>query len=108
MPEHSVSIMSKLEKASVIQILLYLYLNRNHNEITLNEIIDNVDAASQTIQKTIDYLELNEFITVEKTKTFPFKHIIKLTELGVAVGQSLAAVASVLHSFEYGKKESIP
>lgn len=64
MPEHSISIISKLEKASVNQILLYLYINRNHSEITLNELIDSVDAASQTIQKTIDYLELNEFITV--------------------------------------------
>lgn len=108
MPEHNISIISKLEKASVNQILLYLYINRNHSEIILNELIDSVDAASQTIQKTIDYLELNELITVEKTKTFPFKHIIKLTALGLEVGQSLEAVASALHSFECGKKESIP
>jgi DNA-binding MarR family transcriptional regulator len=100
MTENSIPLISKLEKVGVAQILLYLYINRFHDEITVNELIDNIQAVSATVQKTIDSLEANNLITIEKTKVFPFKHKIKLTSVGLEVAEPLTIVASALQKVE--------
>jgi hypothetical protein len=106
MPENSIPEISMLERVGVAQIILYIYANQKQ-EITVNTLLDNIDACRETVLRAIEYVELNRLITIEKTKIFPFKHIIRLTDSGLRVGKLLASVVDVLRQDATRKEKSI-
>jgi DNA-binding HxlR family transcriptional regulator len=87
-----------LEKTAAAQILLYLFFNQQG--VNRSELIRNIKAASDTLDTTIKFLELNNLISESKTKSFPPERLFTLTELGLKVAQPLAAIAEALHTAE--------
>lgn len=93
---------SVLNKTGFPQLILYLYKN-NSQEVNQDTVIYDLGphngqkgCASATIRKTLEYAEYRGFIKIEKKETFPFKHVICLTQLGLQVGQLLVSMDAVL------------
>lgn len=85
-----------LEKTASAQILLYLFFNQN--EVNRQDLANNVKAASDTLDSTIEFLKVNGLIKEERTKTFRPERRFTLTELGLKVAQPLSLIAAALQS----------
>ena len=96
MQKNGVPEVSKLERAGIIQTLLFLYINRKMPEITVNNLIDGIEAATDTVLRAIDYLIAEGLVEKEETRRFPFKHLLKLTDKGLSAAGPLVAVAQAL------------
>jgi DNA-binding HxlR family transcriptional regulator len=94
MQNNASSPISFLEKTAVAQTLLYLFFNQQG--VNRTDIANNVKAASNTIDSTLDFLKQNQLINEKNLKSFPPQRIFTLTELGLKVAQPLAVIADAM------------
>lgn len=91
---------SALEKTGAAQILAWLYNNTDENGINISEISKNVNAANETVGKTVDFLALNKLVIDDKKSKFPFKRKVSLTSLGRQVAKALVEVSAMMQAQE--------
>lgn len=89
---------SDFERAGALQILLYLYENKNKGKIKFTEITKNVKASNETVIQTIAFFTQNDLTKEEKAKAFPYQHWVWLTPKGEAVAQHLQPLAAALNA----------
>ncbi|MGD0071353.1 MAG: hypothetical protein ABSB71_07755 [Candidatus Bathyarchaeia archaeon] len=92
-----------LEKQGALQILVYLYDNRDR-KINVSELDRNVKATRETILSTLKMLKVNRLIQDEVNKKFPFDHSIWLNQKGVEVATQLKVAQNALLDQEHPKK----
>lgn len=96
-----------LEKTASAQILLYLFFNQNG--VNRQDLANNVKAASDTLDTTLEFLKINGLVKEERTKTFRPERRFTLTPLGLKVAQPLSVIADALQSASeaiYSSKET--
>lgn len=89
---------SVLEKTAAAQVLLYLFFNQQG--VNRRDLLKNVEAASDTLDSTLEFLKLNGLVNEDKIKSFPPERKFTLTELGLKVAQPLSVIAEALHNAE--------
>jgi len=85
------------ERASILQILHYLYENKSKGKIKITEIINNVKSTSDTVSAAIAFLTKNNLTQEEKSPTFPYQHWVWLTPKGEAAAQHLKPFLDALN-----------
>lgn len=86
------------ERASALQILNYLYENKDKGKIKITDIIKNVKATSDTVNATAAFLTKNNLTQEEKAQTFPYQHWVWLTPKGEAAAKHLQQFLEALKS----------
>jgi hypothetical protein len=85
------------ERAGALQILLYLFGNKEKGKVGITEIVKNVKATSETVNATIAFLTQNNLTKEEKAQVFPYQHWITLTPKGEAAAQHLQLFLNALN-----------
>ncbi|MCL4429398.1 MAG: hypothetical protein M1540_00865 [Candidatus Bathyarchaeota archaeon] len=86
------------ERAGALQILNYLWENRNKGKIKITDIVKNVKATSETITGAITFLTQNSLTQEEKAQTFPYQHWVWLTPKGEVAAKHLQQFLEALKS----------
>jgi predicted transcriptional regulator len=87
----------KLERATVLQTLVYLHcVKKEKKAVNITDIYKNVQGASETISSGVRFLAQNGLVTDEEIKSFPPQRVIQLTEAGEFVARRLAGIDEVL------------
>lgn len=92
------------KKAGTLQILVYIYTQRDKGKVNITNIQDSINVAKETAKTTIEYLILKGYLEHEKVKSYPPQHLIWLTEKGLKVAEKLLSVAHSLRQFEHTPK----
>jgi predicted transcriptional regulator len=89
--------LAEFERAGALQILNYLYQNKNKGKIRITEIMKNVKATSETVNTAIIFLTQNELTREEKAVKFPYQHWVWLTPKGEDAAQHLKPFLDALN-----------
>jgi DNA-binding IclR family transcriptional regulator len=85
------------ERAGALQILNYLYENKDQGKIKITDIVKNVKATSETVKTTVAFLTQCNLTEEEKAPTFPYQHWVWLTPKGEAAAQHLPPFLAALN-----------
>jgi len=83
-----------LEKATAIQILLFLQSNKEKG-VLATQLIDGVDGGPHTIYSAVRLL-LGEVLIQEEWKINPRRRVFTLTEKGEKIAEKLAEIEEIL------------
>jgi predicted transcriptional regulator len=85
------------ERAGVLQVLNYLFENKDQGKIRITEIIKNVKATSDTVNSVVAFLTENNLTQEEKAPIFPYQHWVWLTPKGEAAAKHLKPFLDALN-----------
>ena len=89
--------LSDFERAGALQILNYLYENKDKGKIKITDIVKNVKATSETVKAAVTFLTQNGLTKEEKSQAFPYQHWVWLTPKGEAAAQHLQSFRDALN-----------
>jgi len=100
--EKTVLPLAPLEKQGALQILVYLY--QKNGKANISEIKRNVKSSTETILSTVELLKALGLAEDIEKATFPFAHLVWLTEKGRKVAELLQEASHFLQGEQHLKR----